>query len=321
MQHNDQQLGKPQVLYKGTYAEIMALTDVPSGALAYITSLIDIGYPYPALAYYTGSAWEIIHVPNYFRLDQNNTVSGQTTFNALSPGSPPFLLNDAATGLVQYLDADKLDGQHGSYYTPELGGMSYANRLRSGYSATDDFITAPTYNWAGSPFYTPDWYDTLYSRLRFRPPQNQRSMFVLPLSTQLMVYSGYNGNTVGDYWGIRFDDGTDNNYAELVFYIAQTNPFLWDIRLRWVIGGGAMNSTTIVQSINVPPTQIIHIYRDGSDWSSWVCRPTIRMPWGITNIVGSATSTLTWTPTRAGLLCKTSQTWPITEIDWYYRAN
>jgi hypothetical protein len=299
----------------------MALTDVPSGALAYITSLIDIGYPYPALALYTGSAWQIIHVPNYFRLDQNNTVSGQTTFNALSPGSPPFLLNSAATGLVQYLNADKLDGQDGSYYTPQLGGMSYEARLRSVYLVTDDFITEPTYNWAGSPFYTPEWYQTVLSRLRFRPPQNQRSMFVLPVSTQLFAYSSYSGSYVGDYWGIRFDDNTDNNYVELVFYITQTNPFLWDIRLRWVVGGGAMNSATIIQSINVPPTQIINIYRDASSWSSWICRPMVRMPWGITNIVGSATSTLTWTPTRAGLLCKTSQTWPITEIDWYYRVD
>lgn len=82
MHINDQQLGTPQALYKGTQAAIEALTGVPEGAIAYATD-----NPDAPIGFYDGAAWT--WGGGSGAVDSVNGQTGVVVLGAVDVGAQP----------------------------------------------------------------------------------------------------------------------------------------------------------------------------------------------------------------------------------------
>ena len=124
------------------------------------------------------------------------------------------------------------------------------------------------------------------------------------------LYSG----TVGAYVGLRFDDGTDNNYLELALRYCAA--FQFDVISVTRTGGGAV-TTTSRKVVELPVQHVLRIHLTGSLWSNWSASGSFyvnahaRLSWTIA-------AGLTWTPTRKGIIFQhTSSTADYFLIDWF----
>ncbi|WP_054522192.1 hypothetical protein [Thermanaerothrix daxensis] len=191
------------------------------------------------------------------------------------------------------------------------GRIPTADDMRfSGYyrpANIEDFTTTiPSgWSWAGSPFVTPPSvlvsYGTYLNISGFTSASRVFFCRSAP-STFFAIVSicgmetGVNGNEVG----LRVDDGTDNNYAELVW---QYND---GIRLlaRSRVGGGTPTETASATLFFLPPAPIV-LYPSGSLWSDWQAVYT-------TNWAGRVclpnSPSFTWTPSRIGITARATGT-------------
>lgn len=105
--------------------------------------------------------------------------------------------------------------------------------------------------------------------------------------------------------GLRLDDGSDNNYAEVVLRtdVAST-PTQWRTQARYRTGGGAV-SVVNGASIYVPEFYLVRLSIWGTPWGAWGFRPFLAGPHGgliwspSTDLAGLAAA---WAPTRVGLI-------------------
>lgn len=186
---------------------------------------------------------------------------------------------------------------------------------------TDDFNAGSlggNWAWAGAPFVTPTVLIE-QSVLKVSFSSSNRAFLVrsggistIPIAA---VRAALYTSTVGQYCGVRFDDGTDDNYVELCLTYNASNSWIVESHVR--TGGGTPTNTTQVTIGAFPAWYILQLYLAGTKWSTWSATGlySINSPG---NIVFSITTGLTWTPTREGLIFKYGgAAWQQGCMDWY----
>jgi len=112
-------------------------------------------------------------------------------------------------------------------------------------------------------------------------------------------------NTVGDYVGLRLDDGSDNNYLEVVLYCSQASPTQWIVRTRRREAGAVTTQDSDI--LYSPPGYVLRMYMSGTRWSAWNAYPMLHTNMGFGGnmlkpgvLLGG--EDLAFTPTRAGVV-------------------
>ena len=118
---------------------------------------------------------------------------------------------------------------------------------------------------------------------------------------------GINTTSAGLLVGVRLDDGSDNNYKEVVLESNVTASRSYcQVGAYSRTGGGAVSSS-LLGEIQIGGLYIVSMAITGTAWSAWSIRPQIGMLGGrgnnfwIPNADPSG-GNVSWTPTRAGLV-------------------
>jgi len=184
--------------------------------------------------------------------------------------------------------------------------------ILEGISYLEDFGDIPTdYSWAGTPFATPPSVsianNTILSTFGFTG--NEKSFFYRTIDNALNSASSVYflpvqiSNAAGQYVGLRIDNGSDNNYVEIVVEFNGANPpLLYKIYYR--ISGGTINTITPIAtpSGSFMPDAIRAIIL-GTKWTSWQIVEAFVSNYSSIRI-GAATPNFSWTPTRIGFVGK-----------------
>jgi len=110
--------------------------------------------------------------------------------------------------------------------------------------------------------------------------------------------------SAGDAVGLRLDDGSDNNYAEVVLYLSAAGPSTWHVQARYRAGGGAVASVT-GPAIYIPNLYVITLYASGTRWTAWGIQANLEgahAGWMLPLESDPAAGAASWTPTRAGII-------------------
>lgn len=230
-------------------------------------------------------------------------------------------------------NADKLDGQHGSYYLNAsninagtlstdrysayadlqaenkigaiTGRLIDADSARNTGGIKEDFTTTSPSGWAwatGTGFEIPGAIylqnGTILRVINTSNLNNVRSFFYRTFpsggtTNNVMAWFFTNANDL--YSGLRWDDNGSNFVEVYIKYNNSTSPYY-----RFC---GNSNGTEIelsaFNSPTVPFPFTIGINRNGSSWSSWNAQMIIN---GLTKTLINFTSNLSWTPTRVGFV-------------------
>jgi len=237
----------------------------------------------------SGALW----VRDYVELQKNLTLKEMTAPATpaanygtiyIKTNSDLYFKNDAGT---EYrLNTENL---HGIIPNPSFRNLS---ALPTGWSwAGTPFITPPTVNYFSDGMKC--WYYTVASRsfVYKAYTANQRNHWA-----QASVYR----LDVGGYVGFRIDDGTDNNYVELVQAPQSDGSFGFTRRTR--TGGGAPVVTMLKSFVTPIPWVILYCYLNGTLHSAWGLDFYIQGPGVPIQILGYGGTALTWTPTRVGFV-------------------
>jgi hypothetical protein len=193
-------------------------------------------------------------------------------------------------------------------YWDQLTTLHYGGR----HHVTDHFrYVAATltdyWAWAGAPFAAPAAVTLEDSLLKVNMPVAGRAFLVydiaaVPTGCKLASVALW-ANTVGVACGLRIDDGTDNNYAEVVLRVSAVNPTQWAVQRRSRVGGGAV-TTNNGDAMTIPTAMVLHMHLSGTKWSDWGIDSYLHTPFGITGTMYKETAarSATWTPTRCGLV-------------------
>lgn len=196
-------------------------------------------------------------------------------------------------------------------------GVELRRALNQSSDITEDFTSTSLpsgWSWAGSPFVTPPIVDYAYSGtlLRARGYTSAFRSFLFKTVSNQYAYSilcGFEAGTQsGAYAGVRLDNGTDNNYAEVVWWNvwSTTDPTI-RVYLRQRTDGGTVVETEMTNfRMTLPPaltrlTLAISLAPGGTFWFNW--QPRARVDNQYFRISGSSNgSTVSWTPTRVGFV-------------------
>lgn len=205
------------------------------------------------------------------------------------------------------------------------GNIAWSNHFNSG-------AIPAGWAWAGAPFATPSSIDATNSRIRWSSASIAGGRSFLYRSAAPTIQIAHVGvtcfGTTGMSIGLRWDDGSDNNYVEVVLYhnnIAggQTNT-AW---LRYRNGGGAISYCTAGWAQPSYESQIISGQCEGTFWTSWAMR---QLGYGALGDTGWGSSlsdipiSLTWTPTRCGIIGDangSNVTWTLFTLDAIYYSS
>jgi len=189
----------------------------------------------------------------------------------------------------------------------------------------EDFTSVPSsgWTWAGSPFVTPPLVEIKNTTVLYSSgfTNGERSFYYrsAPVTTSsggfyFLPYLATNQN--GQYAGLRLDDGTDDNYIEVVVeWQSAVSPLLYKILYR--TGGG---SVTTVTATNIPSSPFlpdaIRAAVGGTPWSNWRIEVILYDHYSIIR-PGAVTPYISWTPARVGFVAKNgTQTWQESGIDF-----
>lgn len=194
---------------------------------------------------------------------------------------------------------------------------------------TEDFTGASLpsgWSWAGSPFVTPPAVD--YAHLgTFLRARGYTSAFrsflfktIVPNISSFSILCGFDVGALSNaYAGVRLDDGTDNNYAEVVWWNvwSTTDPNI-RVYLRQRTGGGTVVETEMTNFRMIIPNSLarLTLVASGTRWSSWA--PWARLDSQHFRLSGSSNgSTVSWTPTRVGFVfgAPAAQNWHSYGVD------
>ncbi len=176
--------------------------------------------------------------------------------------------------------------------------------------------------WAGTPFITPPTVNYLQSGMQ---------CIGYTVASRSFVYKSYTANQrnhlaqasvyrldVGGYVGFRIDDGTDNNYVELVQAPQSDGSFGFTRRTR--TGGGAPVVTMLKSFVTPIPWAVLYCYLSGTLHSAWGVDFYIQGPGIPVQVLEFGGTALTWTPTRVGFaitVVTASATYLYATIDSY----
>jgi hypothetical protein len=290
-----------------------------------------------------------------------DTILGLWTFDR-GAATAPFAIARADAPTVTNLDADKLDAYEASAFPRKAEAATIAGKwtfnddilmagtkdiypraglmgvgLRSAdhcnvWSQHWDVSSMPAgWAWAGAPFITPPTVSfgmashLSVSGFTVNPSRAFLVSPFTPLGSPMKASVGLALVTVDCFIGIRMDDGTDNNYFEMLLRHANAAPAQWDILCRYRLGGGAVTDSPAAGSrplLVYPQPVILYMSVNGTMWSSWTISCMIQ---GLLNAgastfwvtSGTPGSNQTWTPTRKGLVFYQPST-----VSWYsYRCD
>ena len=175
---------------------------------------------------------------------------------------------------------------------------------------TDHFAGSallPHWTWAGAPFVTPGTVTVSDSVLEVTNfTANTRAFLYQPtIDAENKVASVALKALTQYFWvGVRLDDGTDNNYVELVLQVSQSTPTHWQAMGRRRVGGGVI-ATYAGDTMNVPLNYVLRLVLTGTTWTNWGFVSQLQTPHGIGGIMwkpNNGPTGLAWTPTRVGLV-------------------
>jgi len=281
--------------------------------------------------------------------------AAEAYFSALT-GTPPFGV--ASTTRVSNLNADMVDSMHASSVsggnrvvaTDSSGHINTVDLKASGHVFTNgetqmnpvwrmyaySAVQTPTEqfegtaipagsSWAGSPFITPPnlYFGNSTIEANSGATVGARSFLVFPSTKSLLKF--YEAWCVpghlahGTSVGIRLDDGTDNNYEELVCVTSADANKLISTEVIWRerIGGGTATATSLMIA-NAPLSAFISMQIQGTtQWSNWYVAMRPRFP--LSKVYASQSSNvLTWTPSRVGIVWQTRvSTTARSSVDWF----
>jgi hypothetical protein len=116
-------------------------------------------------------------------------------------------------------------------------------------------------------------------------------------------------NTVGDYVGLRLDDGSDDNYLEVVLQVFQASPTQWQVWTYRRTGGGAVTNQAGNVMVTDPGFVLrMDMYFAGASWANnWNAYPVLHTNMGFGGWLYNpqtylGTANLTFVPTRAGIV-------------------
>lgn len=177
------------------------------------------------------------------------------------------------------------------------------------YSQHFDVSSMPAgFTWAGSPFVTPSTVSfALPSQMFISNTGSWRAFLygALPTSNAYLqtVINYLAGTSNYGFVGLRYDDGSDNNYIELGLYNYGWSYHVAKIYKR--IGGGAVTETTDAVNFYMPQMFVVSTAQYGTKWSSWGCNLNLGLTGqGATALIAYriGVSGLSFTPTRFGIV-------------------
>jgi hypothetical protein len=212
--------------------------------------------------------------------------------------------------------------------TMTVGGIVLSDQLRRPFwwTIVNDFTTnsPPSgWQWAGAPFVPPPQTQliggTIYAATGYT--SHSRSFLytpVGPIYDWLVIRPHTLGVSVGAC-GVRMDNGSDNNYVEVVITVPYATR-IPEVHLRWRVGGGAINDVVCNNMSGwwlMGWGVVLGMELQGSRWSSWRGRPRVMSPYGTAYDLLSDNTTLTWTPTRLGFVVQSGASpWEQFGVDW-----
>ncbi len=242
-----------------------------------------------------------------FTLDVRSNAGVAMLNLPLKNGESVFLIPDGSTG---YKTIPSSNHQHLSY--------DYIGLFTS---VLDDFElglnAAAGMSWAGAPFVIPTLAYGGYLKASFGTTPNRAFLYRgLTGGNALAARVAIVTNNAGHYHGLRYDDGTDNNYIEFALRYNAGNSF--DVIKNVRTGGGAITTTSLITPGTLPLWYVLTLQPIGTQWTSWAGQGVfyINSPGGfIFSGIGAA---LAWTPTRVGLIFQSGNaSWQVSFVDWY----
>jgi hypothetical protein len=195
----------------------------------------------------------------------------------------------------------KVDAADEATLRQRMDGLTYSQHF--------DVSSMPAgFTWAGSPFVTPSTASfALPSQMFISNTGSWRAFLYGTLPTAgayLQTVINYLAGTSNyGFVGLRYDDGSDNNYIELGLYNYGWSYHVAKIYKR--IGGGAVTETTDAVNFYMPQMFVVSTAQYGTKWSSWGCNLNLGLTGqGATALIAYriGVSGLSFTPTRFGIV-------------------
>jgi len=176
--------------------------------------------------------------------------------------------------------------------------------------------------WAGSPFITPN-YSLLRSFLKVNQFSGGDRAFLYRSDAMffhcLLAKVSMTTNSTAWSVGLRYDDGTDDNFVEVLIRW-QSHGKVWFVT-RHRVGGGSVTDTQRF-TLDATGAFVIGLCPQGTLWSNWRAQYQLRYR-DAPNTAGLSTwiSGLAWTPQRRGLVFTGDTSgWRFTCVDWFARV-
>lgn len=169
-----------------------------------------------------------------------------------------------------------------------------------------------SYTWASSPFATPTTvdYSTYPSLMYLRNATGARSFLqtsTIPTSTSfLKCFITYVPSSKYGFIGVRYDDGSDNNFVELGLYSLSGR--VWKHRVYYRAGGGSESSIDGLQDITLPFSVTHRTVQYGTKWSNWGVNLDVALSWQSTTLLAqmnkATVGSRAFTPSRFGIIMR-----------------
>jgi hypothetical protein len=207
-----------------------------------------------------------------------------------------------------------------------LRARHYVGTVEDGFEGS----TIPAgWAWAGAPFSTPPTVTVSSSVLACKLAASTEAFLYKSFQSgdnNRMSMVGLQSNYATVQIGIRLDDGSDNNYASCILEITTGVPSVWQCRVKYRTGGGAINYVN-GSSHSSPSPAYVQYGSAGTRWTNWGVSFTIGgSEWGRYlpfYQTSNSPSGLTFTPTREGLYFNNTHatnTWFNYWTDFYHNT-
>lgn len=246
---------------------------------------------------------------------QNN--AGSITLAKIAPDEFAYCLPDGNGKYKVLTKANKLDTEDEATLRQRMDGYADFD-----YHFDDSSLPAG-HSWAGAPFVTPSTVDlTSYPSVMFLQNTTGARSFLytttIPTNTSyLNCFINYVPNGKYGFVGVRYDDGTDNNYVELgLLSVVAT----WKHRIYYRTGGGSVYTLDGSNDITLPFAITHRTVQWGTKWSSWGVNLDVILPFQGTTLKGlmnkQSASSFAFTATRFGIVLRSDDQF-ICGIDAY----